>query len=190
MGSAFRRTTGGGVIVTFQLGEVDLLRSLVTQLQELLGMDEETAADPTDPFATLTIEGPRERPQDPVLARLFPDAYGDDHDAAADFRRFTERGLRAGKTTDAATVLESLDRVAPDKDRVKLRLNRDTGLAWMRTLTDLRLALGTRLEVEENDELRWASLPPDDPRRYVHDVYDWLGWLQETLVRAVAAGRR
>jgi Domain of unknown function (DUF2017) len=190
MGSAFRRTTGGGVTATFQRGEVDLLRSLVTQLLELLSLDEESTADPTDPFANLTIEGPRERPRDPVLARLFPDAYADDPDAAADFRRFTERGLRGGKTSDAATVLESLEPTAPEKDRVRLRLNRDAAHAWMRTLTDLRLALGTRLGVEENDEARWAGLPLDDPRRYVHEVYDWLGWLQETLVRAVAGGRR
>ncbi|MGH8827944.1 MAG: DUF2017 family protein [Jiangellaceae bacterium] len=27
----------------------------------------------------------------------------------------------------------------------------------------------------------------DDPRRHVHDVYDWLGWVQETLVRVLSA---
>ena len=190
MGSAFRRTTGGGVTATFQPGEVDLLRSLVAQLLELLTVDEESTSDSTDPFAHLTIEGPRERPRDPVLARLFPDAYADDPDAAGDFRRFTERGLRAGKTSNAATVLDSLKIAGSEKERVRLRLDRDTAHAWMRTLTDLRLALGTRLGVEENDETRWAALPLDDPRRYVHEVYDWLGWLQETLVRAVAGGRR
>jgi hypothetical protein len=190
MGSAFRRTTGGGVTATFQLGEVDLLRSLVSQLLELLAIEDASTTDPSDPLANFTIEGPRERPRDPVLARLFPDAYANDLDAAADFRRFTERGLRSGKTTDATTVLDTLDIARSDKDRVRLRLDRNAAHAWMRTLTDLRLALGTRLGVEEQDEARWTALPPDDPRRYVHDVYDWLGWLQETLVRAVAGGRR
>jgi hypothetical protein len=190
MGSAFRRTTGGGVTATFQPGEVDLLRSLVTQLLELLSLEDESATDPADPLANLTIEGPRERPRDPVLARLFPDAYADDPEAAGDFRRFTERGLRSGKTADATTVLDTLAATDPTKDRVRLRLDRDAAHAWMRTLTDLRLALGTRLGVEENDEARWLALPADDPLRYVHDVYDWLGWLQETLVRAVAGGRR
>ena len=47
------------------------------------------------------------------------------------------------------------------------------------------LALATRLGVEEGDEEYWYSLPDDDPRAQVHDVYDWLAFLQETLVHAV-----
>ena len=57
----------------------------------------------------------------------------------------------------------------------------------MRALTDLRLALGTRLEVEEGDEEYWYSLPDDDPRGQAHHIYEWLGYLQETLVHAVTA---
>ena len=56
----------------------------------------------------------------------------------------------------------------------------------MRSLTDIRLALATRLGVEEGDEEFWDSLPDDDPRTAVHDIYDWVGYLQETLVRAVS----
>ena len=37
---------------------------------------------------------------------------------------------------------------------------------------------------------RWDVMLEDDPRRYVHDIYQWLGWLQETLVRAVASRLR
>lgn len=196
MGSAFRRTAGGGVSATFQVVEVDLLRSLVLQLLELVGVDETDAAagapddDPGNPFASITMDGPRERPRDPVLARLFPDAYGDDPDAAGDFRRFTERRLRTGKAGDAAALLESFEGAAVDGDRAKLRLDRDAAHAWLRTLTNLRLALGTRLGIEQDDDARWEALDEDDPRRYVRDVYDWLGWLQETLVRALGSPRR
>lgn len=125
--------------------------------------------------------------------RLFPDGYQEDDEAASDFRRYTERGLREAKAGTAATVLASLataegfdERKTRDKTRVEL--DADQAEAWLRTLTDLRLALGTRLGVTEGDEDVWASLPEDDPRRHIHDVYDWLGWLQETLVRTLSAG--
>ena len=57
----------------------------------------------------------------------------------------------------------------------------------MRSFTDLRLALATRLEVEEGDEVYWASLPDDDPRGQAHDIYLWVGYLQETLVDALSS---
>ena len=65
-------------------------------------------------------------------------------------------------------------------------------MTWMRSFTDMRLAIATRLGVEEGDEDYWYSLPEDDPRAQVHDIYDWLGYLQETLVegRPLTAVRR
>ena len=50
---------------------------------------------------------------------------------------------------------------------------------------DMRLAIATRLEVEEGDEDYWHSLPDDDPRAQAHDIYEWVGYLQETLVQAL-----
>ncbi len=191
MGSAFRRAAGGAVSASFLVVEVDLLRSLVAQLVDLFdhsdGKPGESDAPDDDP---LGLDGPRERPADPVLMRLFPDAYADDAEAAGDFRRYTERGLRSKKSADASIVLETLGSVdgqADDDAKTKIVLDSDQAAAWLRTLTDLRLALGTRLGVEQDDDDRWDSMPVDDPRRYVHDIYDWLGWLQETLVRAVAS---
>ncbi len=55
----------------------------------------------------------------------------------------------------------------------------------MRSFTDLRLALATRLGVEEDDEEYWLALPDDDPRAQAHDIYDWVGYLQETLVQSL-----
>ena len=57
--------------------------------------------------------------------------------------------------------------------------------AWMRSFTDLRLALATRLGVEEGDEELWHALPDDDPRAQAHDIYEWVGYLQESLVLAM-----
>jgi hypothetical protein len=59
----------------------------------------------------------------------------------------------------------------------------------MRSFPDNRLALATRLGVEEGDEDYWRRLPDDDPRTHVHDIYEWVGYLQETLVAALARGR-
>jgi hypothetical protein len=168
--------------------EVELLRSLVEQLLELVHDEQAAPRDQHDPLAAaLSLGDDPARPTDPVLLRLFPDAYPEDDEAAAEFRRYTERGLREAKSSSATAVLASLAAAEEEgEDKRRLRLGPDEGVAWLRTLTDLRLALGTRLGVEQGDDERWASLPDDDPRGYVHDVYDWLGWVQETLVRALA----
>jgi len=129
-----------------------------------------------------------------VLHRLLPDAYRDDADAARDFRRYTEHGLRDVKRHNAEVVLASLaDLAAPATGRsgsgLVVVLDGDQAQAWLRTLTDLRLALGVRLDVHEGDEDRWEALPDDDPTRYVHQIFGWLGWLQQTLVEARVAQR-
>jgi hypothetical protein len=200
LSTAFRRTRGGGVTAAFHQVETELLRSLVGQLLELVRgepvkLDPRQAGDPL--AAALGFEDDPTRPTDPVVLRLFPDAYREDDEAAAEFRRFTERGLREAKADAAAVVLASLTAVGPVEpddalesggEKVRLNLDADEAQAWLRTLTDLRLALGTRLGVEEGDDENWQALSDDDPRRHIHDVYDWLGWVQETLVRALSAG--
>jgi hypothetical protein len=194
------------VSAAFHQVEIELMRSLVGQLLELVrgqpaGRDPFVSGDlpPDDPLAAaLGFGDDPSRPTDPVLLRLFPDGYRDD-DAAAEFRRFTERGLREAKAESAATVLASLDAVSAGdsakedvskREKIRLRLDPAQAQSWLRTLTDLRLALGTRLGIEEGDEEVWEGLADGDPRRHIHDVYEWLGWVQETLVRALAAGLR
>ncbi|WP_207782409.1 DUF2017 domain-containing protein [Phytoactinopolyspora limicola] len=202
LSTAFRRTRGGGVAASFHTAEIELLRSLVGQLLELVRDDpdgrEESKKDDAWAAALGLADDKPVRPTDPVLLRLFPDGYAEDDEAASDFRRFTERGLRDAKAGTAATVLASLataEGVDPDeqrrgrsRDKIRVELDAAEADAWLRALTDLRLALGTRLGVTEGDEDVWAALPDDDPRRHIHDVYDWLGWLQETLVRTLMAG--
>ena len=192
-GFAWHRRSGR-VIATFHVWEADLLRTLASQLVELLRHD--TAAAPTqqDPLeALLDFGGPTTEPEDPVLARLLPSAYRDDEEAAGDFRRYTESALRDGKVEAALTIVGMLEEAGlppePDDDSmvIDVELDRPAALTWMRSLTDLRLAIATRLGVQDGDEAYWHSLPDDDPRTQTHDVYEWLGYLQETLVQAVAA---
>lgn len=186
-----RHRRSDAVIATFSAFEADLLRSLAGQIIELL-RNEKAVAETEDPLEQLLdFSGPTTAPEDPVLARLFPTAYPDDEDAAGDFRRFTEGQLRDGKAAAAATIIDSLESAGlPDQPEdglfIDLELDNPTALSWMRSFNDMRLAIGTRLEVEEGDEDFWESLPEEDPRTQVHDIYQWLGYLQETLVDAVS----
>lgn len=118
-------------------------------------------------------------PEDPVLARLFPDAYREDDEAAAEFRRYTEVGLRDGKISAATTVLDGLGAGG------EIVLDTEQAQDWLRALNDLRLALGTRLEITEEMHERIAELDPDDPHYPAYAAYDWLSFLQESLVRAL-----
>lgn len=188
-----RRT--GHSLATFSVFEADLLRSLAGQLIELLRSEEAapTASDGAeDPLEELfDFDGPTLPPEDPVLQRLFPTAYVQDDEAAAEFRRFTEKGLRSGKAAGAACIIDTLEEAGlpaqpEDGMYIDVELTADVAVTWMRSFTDMRLAIATRLGIEEGDEERWWGLPDDDPQAQVHDIYEWLGFLQETLVRSVA----
>ncbi len=192
MGAFTRHRRSGAVIATFSGFEADLLRSLASQLVELLHSEAAVPED-RDPFeALMDFSGPTTAPEDPVLARLFPTAYADDEEAAAEFRRFTEGTLREGKAKAAGTIIDTLeDAGLPDELRedgltIDVEMDEPTAQTWMRSFTDIRLALATRLGVEDGDEEYWYSLPDDDPRAQAHDIYEWVGWLQETLVGALS----
>lgn len=181
------------VIANFSGFEADLIRSLASQLVELLRNERAVPATETDPLeAMLDFSGPTEAPEDPVLARLFPTAYPDDPEAAGDFRRFTESALRDGKADAAVTVIDGLEDAGlpPELTEeglvIDVELDEPTAETWLRSFTDIRLALATRLEVEEGDEDYWETLPEDDPRGQAHDIYLWMGLLQETLVDALS----
>ena len=122
-----------------------------------------------------------ETPEDPVLARLLPDAYQDDPEAAGEFRKYTESSLREAKKYFAQTLLDTLP---PSGGKVKL--TGDQARDWLRALNDIRLMFGVRLEVTEDFEDQLAALDPQDPRLAAFEVYGWLGAVQESLVRAIA----
>ena len=191
-GFQFHRRSGH-VIATFSGFEADLLRSLASQLVELLRNEAAVPTSGGDSFeAMMDFSGPTVEPEDPVLARLFPTAYPHDEEAAAEFRRFTETALRDGKANGAATVIDTLEEAGLPPElteeglTIDVEMDRATAETWLRSFTDLRLALATRLGVEEDDDDVWAALPDDDPRSQAHDIYQWIGYLQETLVDALS----
>jgi hypothetical protein len=205
----FRPTRDGGASVRLSAGEATLLRTLVVPVMDLLNDPARPA--PSSPAATATTAevenaAPADRqtehadlfddleklfsepagpapvtPQDPVLARLLPDAYPDDPDAAGEFRRYTESSLREAKKYFALTLLETLP---PSGGKIKL--TGDQARDWLRALNDIRLMFGVRLEVTEDFEDQLASLDRHDPRVAAFEVYGWLGAVQESLVRALA----
>lgn len=180
------------IIANFTGFEADLLRSLASQLVELLRNEAAVPSDDRDPFeAMMDFSGPTTEPEDPVLARLFPTAYPDDEEAASEFRRFTEGALRDGKATAAVTIIETLEEaglppeLTEDGLMIDVELDEPTAETWLRSFTDVRLALASRLGVEDGDDDVWAALPDEDPRAQAHDIYEWVGYLQETLVEAL-----
>ena len=194
--NGFRAVRGGGAKATFVPSQAGIVRSLVSQIAELVGTEpgpagpgpgepgpqEPHPGEPSmDDLARLLGQtGPATPPDDPVLARLLPDAYADDAEAAGDFRRFTEHELRDGKAAAARTVLATLP-----ENGGRIQLSEEDAQVWLRALNDVRLALGVRLSITEDFDARVADLDPADPRSAYMWIYDWLTFLQETLVRAL-----
>lgn len=123
-----------------------------------------------------------EQHADPALARLVPDAYPDDADAAREFREITQSDLLARREADARALLATLpaaDGAADGDDPADvlvLPLDPESVRAWMRTLTAVRLVLASRLGIESEDDH-----DEDDPR---FGTYDWLGFRLDGLIQA------
>lgn len=117
-----------------------------------------------------------EDPDDPDLQRLFPPA-SDDPERDAEYQGLVRDQLVDGRARALSTLEQTLDRET---------LTDDEADAWLRVLNDLRLILGTRLDVTEETML--AGIDPNDPSAHGFAVYAYLSWLQEQLVAALAAG--
>jgi Domain of unknown function (DUF2017) len=113
-------------------------------------------------------------PDDPTLCRLFPPAY-EDAEEEAEYRRLMRDELMAGRHDALRVLEETADRERIDEDELH---------AWLGALNDLRLVLGTRLDVSE--ELYEAEPDPRDARAPELALYLYLTWLQEELVAAAS----
>jgi hypothetical protein len=123
----------------------------------------------TDLVATLG-----EAPGDPSLRRLTPPAYDD----AADEKGYRE--IMGAELLDGRRQALELLAVTAGNER----LSAEEAEAWLRALNDLRLVLGTRLDVQENSLL--DRIDSDDPDAAGLAVYAYLSWLQEQLVEALS----
>jgi hypothetical protein len=161
----FRRN-GDHLVARFAPDEVNVLRRVAAEVVALL----------TDGFDR----------DDPVVGRLFPDAYPDLPDASEEYRRFTEGELKTAKIDQAGAILAAL----PSSGGGEVTLDAESAEAWLRALNDVRLALGVRLEIADEtsleSELDEAVLhDPTSSRVFQLSVYAYLGYLQESLLEAM-----
>ncbi|KAB7743233.1 DUF2017 family protein [Nostocoides sp. F2B08] len=185
-----------------------IVAGLMLQVAELIEVPEAPSAEaPGDAFEDIVArlgmsvgpaapgpdaeEGSRaERPghvaesEDPAVRRLFPIANRTDPEAAAEFARLSESGLRQRKRDNllrAAAVLDVTDTI---------ELTPADAQAVLVALTDVRVVIGERMGLRTDEDaasldLVAAELDEDDPRLHFVLVYDFLTWLQESLAVAL-----
>ena len=169
----FKSGLGGKLTLKLDDAELGVLSQLFEQMAELLEHPESEAG--ADPLAKmLNMSGSTQISEDPAIARLFPDGYSDDEHASADFRRFTEQDLRAQKLAALTSVRDSLSGWT-GKSSITAQQAQD----WLKAINDLRLVLGTRLEITDEVERDFGA---DEPG--IH-LYNYLTYLQGTLIDAL-----
>ncbi len=158
----FRRS-GDQIVLKLDATEVELLRDLTGQLESVLR------------------GGVPERGADPVRERLFPRAYLDPTEDAAEgeWQRVVHDDLVREKSAAVEALVDTLDTGAPKRrGMVEISLAPVAVEQWVAALNDLRIALGVVLGITEDEE----ELEPGDPRRPGLELWGWLSWLQGSLV--------
>jgi hypothetical protein len=177
--AGFYRHGENAFVVLLSDSEREVLLNLVEQILELLGERADKHVD--DPLAVMVgITSHDSPPEDEVLMRLLPNAYADQVDAS-EFRRYTESTLRTKKYAHSMSMRISIKSAI---DGI-VEVDHDGANDWLGAMNDIRLALGVRLNVEQNSHDELELLAPDDPLRGVYAVYSWLGWLQGSLIEAL-----
>lgn len=113
-----------------------------------------------------------EDPGSPVLHRLFPPAYSDPaHVALQDeYRRLMQDDLVERRRAECEAVMASAEAGELTEEQL---------LAWSRAINAIRLALGTYLDVSEDDA-------PHAPQTPEETAYQWLSLLLEETIEAMS----
>lgn len=163
--------------------EAALLQSLVSSVKGML--DERESSAPADELEEITgmRTGHTAPPQDATMKRLLPDFFraATDHPAGSGtaeslnsaLRSLHEPEILAVKRDAAQRLLDTLPAGGG-----RFELTEDEAHAWAAAVNDVRLALGTMLDIDAVG----SELPPDHPMAGHVDVYQWLTVLQEYLV--------
>jgi len=112
---------------------------------------------------------------DPVLDRLYPVAYPEDEDRETEYRLLVRDELRSSHEAALAALEATADAEQLDEEQL---------VVWMRAVNEVRLVIGTRLDVTEEGLERPTD--SDDPRAPAFAVYDYLSWLQGSIVEALS----
>lgn len=121
-------------------------------------------------------------PDDPVYRRLYPDGYAENAEAAQAFRSLTESDLRDERLARAEQCLAGLAAAGRADRKMDVQLDAEASERWLRVLNDMRLSIGTRIGVSEDDE--YFDFDPQDPQSMARAVYAYLTGVQDALVRA------
>jgi hypothetical protein len=154
-GGPIRRTRRGDFELRLEQGERDVLRGLPDQLRQLIENE-----DPTS---------------DPAMARLYPPAYLDDPIRNLEYERLAGDDLTSQRLASIDAMESTIDAERVTEDHV---------LAWLGVLNDLRLVLGTRLEITE--ETTQDDFAVDDPRTSAFALYGYLTWLVDAIVTSLS----
>jgi hypothetical protein len=156
-GRRVKRSRRGGFDLKLPAEERELLRSLGPQMRVIL-----------------TRPAPSEE-VDPAVERLFPVAYPDDEDRQTEYRLLVQDELMESHLRALAVLEETADAERLDEDQL---------MAWMRAVNEVRLVLGTRLEITDDGVDR--PLDRDDSRAPAFAVYDYLTYLQGEIIEALS----
>ncbi|WP_435199435.1 DUF2017 domain-containing protein [Janibacter sp. GS2] len=205
MARAFR-PDGDHLVAILDEGERAIVAGLCSQVGELVAPSTETKGAPADPFEAIVAglgdlasdtapdslaDVPDrsfglDEDRDPALDRLFPTGNREDEQEAAEFRRFTEQGLRRRKHDNLTITVATLEAAQEGRWVV----TRAQAPAVLIALTDVRLVMGERLGLRTDEDATRLeelveSLKQDDPVVFALSVYDFLTWLQESLTQAL-----
>ena len=185
MAHAFKNTMRG-FSATLESAERKLLRGLFEDVIQLL--EPERAADEDPLWAMVGLDPNAHQdhfaaPTDPATKRLLPDADPNDPIAALEFRRLSERGIRErkiGALREAALLMESST----------VLLGEASAPRFAAALNDVRLVLAERLGLESEEDAErihaqddWSKADTVD--EYLALVYNFVTWLQESLMQAM-----
>jgi len=168
----------GATQIDLPAEERDVLAALARDVATLLEpeMTDEASVDPLEAAVSWSDE-PVAAPDDPAVQRLLPDAYAD-ADKAGEFRRLMDAELRTAKVEALRRVVQS----AESADGAIVISDEEVD-SWLHAINDIRLVLGVRLDITEDDRPR--RLRASDPRRPMLAAYDWLTWLQDAVLRGL-----
>lgn len=153
-------SAGGGIHLRLDAQEAGILRELLKEMRLLLEADIPQSDD--------------------VLQRLFPRAHEDDEEQLA-YEELLGEQLRTAKLDGLRAVDEKLG----SDGGADLVLTAEEADDWLRLINDMRLAIGTRIEVDEEKMER--PYDPSDPEGPALSVLHWLGWLQGSILEELAS---
>ena len=107
------------------------------------------------------------------VERLFPPGYATDEERNKEYELITHDELLSKRLASVEVVEQTVTKTSLTEDELN---------AWMGAVNDLRLVLGTRLDVTEDMD----EIALDDPRAPAFAVYQYLTFLLSEIVHALA----